>query len=450
MANHPQYVICPYCGHTQEAGERCVVCRGLFEPLSRRATQIAMGPWFIRDKDNPFRPGCSFEVLKRQVETGRIKPTTVMRGPTTRQFWQVARNVPGVSHLLGYCYNCGEHVKSEDKSCPKCRAVFTEPTLRNEMGLLYPTHHDVKLAQAELEAEQAAIERGDSSGSRGPMSSHGSRGPGQSMPTASGSSSQKDSPPGTRIDLLDEVLGSDKPSTAPLRKGAGRLLEMEDKVPAQGDQSKTTDKAKPKAQALDFAPSERSADEEGSIDEPFVMRKSGSSLWTWLLISLNLLLLVLIGFVIYRTMQPATESGAGGSTSGTGVVEPDIRATQTASPTHTGTTRIVTDTTPQTAGQSIFSDEPTHVGVPTSTSPTTPLTPTTPTPPKVNPIQAQFNRASAFEAKGDLEQALAILRELSGKLAAADKPAGLDDHIAKLEREIERKKNASFFGITTE
>src|SRR5690348_425633 len=99
-------VLCPYCGHAQPAADRCEECRGLFEPLSRRATQISMGPWFIRDKANPFRPGCSYEVLRKQIAAGKIKPTTVLRGPTTRQFWSVARNVPGVAHLLGYCHRC--------------------------------------------------------------------------------------------------------------------------------------------------------------------------------------------------------------------------------------------------------------------------------------------------------------------------------------------------------
>ena len=34
-------VLCPYCGHAQFGGDRCQACAGLFEPLSRRATQLA-------------------------------------------------------------------------------------------------------------------------------------------------------------------------------------------------------------------------------------------------------------------------------------------------------------------------------------------------------------------------------------------------------------------------
>src|SRR5690606_19138933 len=77
-----QLVLCPYCGRTQFNTERCEACGGLFEPLSRMATQIAMGPWFIRDKAQPFKPGCSYETLKRMIQRGAIHANTVIRGPT--------------------------------------------------------------------------------------------------------------------------------------------------------------------------------------------------------------------------------------------------------------------------------------------------------------------------------------------------------------------------------
>lgn len=94
-----------------------------------------MGPWYIRDKQNPFRPGCSFEVLLKQLEKGKIKPTTILRGPTTRQYWSVARNVPGISQYVGYCYACGEHVDKKDKSCGKCGAKFAYRPERDALGL---------------------------------------------------------------------------------------------------------------------------------------------------------------------------------------------------------------------------------------------------------------------------------------------------------------------------
>lgn len=148
-----QLVLCPYCGHAQYGGDRCQVCAGLFEPLSRRATQLAMGPWQVRDKVNPFKPGCSYEVVKKMAAGGKIKATTIVRGPTTRQFWSIARNVPGVAHLIGYCHACGAHVSPSDAKCGKCSAVFTEPTERNTLGLVFRTSEEVRQGQLALDAE---------------------------------------------------------------------------------------------------------------------------------------------------------------------------------------------------------------------------------------------------------------------------------------------------------
>jgi hypothetical protein len=134
----------------------------LFEPLSRKATQIAMGPWYLRDLRNPFRPGCSYEVLRRMIATGKIKPTTVLRGPTTRQFWSIARNIPGVAHLLGYCHACGLHVDAQNlpDRCPQCNASFKKVRQRNELGLQFPTRQDAEAAQRALDRELALL-RGD-------------------------------------------------------------------------------------------------------------------------------------------------------------------------------------------------------------------------------------------------------------------------------------------------
>lgn len=128
-------VICPYCGSPQTASEQCRHCRGSFDPLSRRATHNEMGPWAIRDPERPFRPGCSYETLVRLVERGDIDRTTVMRGPTTRQFWTVARRVPGVAHLLGYCHACDAHVDEDAVACPNCQEPFGAYLDRDFLGL---------------------------------------------------------------------------------------------------------------------------------------------------------------------------------------------------------------------------------------------------------------------------------------------------------------------------
>jgi hypothetical protein len=128
-------LICPYCGQTQSNAERCRSCGGLFEPLSRQATHNAMGPWFLRDPGKPFHPGCSYETLVKMIDRGQITRYSILRGPTTKQFWTVARHVPGVAHLLGYCHNCDASVDSGDHGCHVCGAPFGAYLDRNYLGL---------------------------------------------------------------------------------------------------------------------------------------------------------------------------------------------------------------------------------------------------------------------------------------------------------------------------
>lgn len=94
-----------------------------------------MGPWSIRDQVNPFHPGCSYDTLRRLVARGRVRPDTVIRGPTTRQFWSFARNTPGVAHLLGACHACHEAVDPSAHRCPSCNASFIVPNDRQQLGL---------------------------------------------------------------------------------------------------------------------------------------------------------------------------------------------------------------------------------------------------------------------------------------------------------------------------
>ncbi|MEM7228256.1 MAG: hypothetical protein AAF432_05495 [Planctomycetota bacterium] len=128
-------LICPYCGDTQGASDRCRACGGLFEPLSRQATHNAMGPWFLRDPEQPFRPGCSYDTLLMLVDRGVVTKTTIVRGPTTKQFWTVARRVPGLAHRLGCCHECSTPVDPTDHGCHACGVPFSVYLDRNFLGL---------------------------------------------------------------------------------------------------------------------------------------------------------------------------------------------------------------------------------------------------------------------------------------------------------------------------
>lgn len=134
-APRPQTTLCPYCGHVSANVKACERCRGVFEPLSRQASQNAMGPWFIRDESNPFLPGFSLETLRQMVRRGRITPDSIIKGPSTRQFWAYARSVPGVSHLLGACHVCRAEASAELRSCSACGASFEAPDDREHLGL---------------------------------------------------------------------------------------------------------------------------------------------------------------------------------------------------------------------------------------------------------------------------------------------------------------------------
>lgn len=127
--------LCPYCGSITPTGARCAHCRGLLDPLSRQATTNTMGPWFIRDESQPFRPGCSYQTLVSLVQRGKVLRTTIMRGPSTRQFWTFAGKTPGVAHLLGVCHSCQEVASSEDFACNNCGAVFTAEEDRQRLGI---------------------------------------------------------------------------------------------------------------------------------------------------------------------------------------------------------------------------------------------------------------------------------------------------------------------------
>ncbi len=131
----PRAVLCPYCGSTTAQTGRCTTCGGRFDPLSRQATQNHMGPWSIRDDRNPHRPGCTYDTLCRLIDSGTITPDTVLRGPTTRQFWTLARHTPGVAHRMGFCHNCREPVARDAFQCPSCHAPFGVDRDRQHLGI---------------------------------------------------------------------------------------------------------------------------------------------------------------------------------------------------------------------------------------------------------------------------------------------------------------------------
>jgi hypothetical protein len=128
-------LICPFCGDLTADSGRCAHCHARFDPLSRQATQNEMGPWFVRDDSMPYRPGCSYSTIQRLIENGGIQANSVLRGPSTHQFWMLAKHTPGVAHLLGVCHSCGEAVEKDAFACRNCHAAFSTDRDRQHLGL---------------------------------------------------------------------------------------------------------------------------------------------------------------------------------------------------------------------------------------------------------------------------------------------------------------------------
>lgn len=161
----PRLALCPYCGEELGAVAQCGTCRGLMDPLSKQASQNAMGPWAVRDEGAPFRPCFSYETLRGLIARGRVNAQSVLRGPSTRQFWMRASQVPGVAHLLGMCHACQHAASATDKACSACGATFEVETDRQFLGLspirLLPGHASAEqIAAAAMQTPRAEQPRG--------------------------------------------------------------------------------------------------------------------------------------------------------------------------------------------------------------------------------------------------------------------------------------------------
>ena len=121
--------------HKEHLPEVCQHCNGPLDPESREQTRNDLGPWFVQNVARPFAPGMRYEMLLRQVSEGRIRPTAVVRGPTTGQFWTVARKVPGLSHHFGLCHACQAPASPEDEACLACGVSFRVSLDRDRLGL---------------------------------------------------------------------------------------------------------------------------------------------------------------------------------------------------------------------------------------------------------------------------------------------------------------------------
>ena len=128
-------ILCPYCGSRQKVSLACESCGGRFDVASLQATQNDMGSWFVRDSRRPHFVGYSHHAIVAAIRSGEIGRDHIVRGPSTRQLWTVARRAAGIAHLFGRCYACQGPVTSEDGDCTACGTRPTGVTDRNFFGL---------------------------------------------------------------------------------------------------------------------------------------------------------------------------------------------------------------------------------------------------------------------------------------------------------------------------
>jgi len=128
-------ILCPYCGERQPAALQCRSCMGRFDPWSLRASQNDMGAWFVRDARRPHFVGFRLEALVAAVRSGEVGPNAIVRGPTTRQMWTLARRVPGLAHFFGRCDRCQGPVLESDPRCKACGNEPLEAADHNFLGL---------------------------------------------------------------------------------------------------------------------------------------------------------------------------------------------------------------------------------------------------------------------------------------------------------------------------
>ncbi len=133
----PRFMVCPYCGsmHKGHLPDVCQHCNGRLDTESREQTRSDLGPWFVQDVSRPFSPGMRYEKLLRHLSEGQIRPTTVVRGPSTGQFWTVARKARGLSHHFGLCHACQAPASPDDEACLACGVSFRVSLDRDRMGL---------------------------------------------------------------------------------------------------------------------------------------------------------------------------------------------------------------------------------------------------------------------------------------------------------------------------
>src|SRR3954454_3106983 len=157
--------VCPFCGTQRDTDVGpCAHCSLEDTPTTRSATRGKLGPWYVLQSRNPSAPGMNFATLMVLVQKGRVSARSVLRGPTTGQFWRYAAKVKGVSREFGLCWSCGGEVARPARACASCKRL-QEPPLNPDVLLEAAEFSSEELAEAMWSDETAGSSQMSPSGS---------------------------------------------------------------------------------------------------------------------------------------------------------------------------------------------------------------------------------------------------------------------------------------------
>lgn len=440
-------LICPYCGETQPAGDVCRACGGLFEPMSRQATHNAMGPWFIRDPEKPFQPGCSYDTLTKLVQRGVVTKLTIVRGPTTKQYWTVAKRVAGISHLLGYCHQCDSDVKPSDHGCPECGAVFGAYLDRNYLGL------------PELRAMPWEESVSDYGSAPPPEVSTPGRG--------SGISAFQASPPPGRISSFatnEELRGEALERAAsvtrkqdPVALVTSKFDEPGQSAPAAIEEAQVESADEPVASAAHSAPEVQPI---ASYDDAALRtarrralqyQKTGQRLWIALAFSVVLnvalasVMLTRGGDDAAAVNQESSPTANSSTSKNTSTTKPVTEPKQTAKPTEAPVKSDGDGDAAKVGSNAHTESESAKPVVDSSVDPETIRFETLLDEAHALIEKAQDESRGSSERISDYESAIQKLNEVRINAPASVRPNDIADQIAEAQRELERLKLREFF-----
>lgn len=127
---------CVYCGRPiPRDAKRCPECRTSYSLAVRKAYREVEGNWFYLDRRNPSGRGVTFEALVKLVEKGRLRPESIVRGPSTHQDWMYAAETPRLAKYLGICPHCFAETTPDQTYCTRCQLNMNERPARPRPGV---------------------------------------------------------------------------------------------------------------------------------------------------------------------------------------------------------------------------------------------------------------------------------------------------------------------------